>query len=181
MTDKERILMAIITRIIPGLLYNSFDEKEKYVKSHMLSHSEIKNGDLVFANTSISINDFIVGFVESVEDNYVVIREIGSDRVCNYYNESFSVINKDRLGYNILEGVKYKTYEKVLKAFDKYTGYCTRFKSINFDGNTCIVQARSVFESGLLFELSFPYNGKTTIKSIGKLLEEKEMEIYDRE
>lgn len=31
MTDKERILMAIVTRIIPGLLYGSFNAKEEYV------------------------------------------------------------------------------------------------------------------------------------------------------
>ena len=34
MTDKERILMTIITRIIPGLLYSSFDKK-KNMSSHI--------------------------------------------------------------------------------------------------------------------------------------------------
>lgn len=48
MTDKERILMAVITRIIPGLLYGNFDEKEKYVKSYMLNSSGLSKGDLFF-------------------------------------------------------------------------------------------------------------------------------------
>ena len=121
MTDKERILMAIITRIIPGLLYGSFDKKEEYVKSYMLNPSGICKGDLVFANTSLNINDFVVGFVDHVESDCVVIREIGSNRLCNYYNESFSVINKEKLGYEILEGVQYKIYQKVIKAFGNFT------------------------------------------------------------
>ena len=48
MSDKERILMAIITRIIPGVLYAPFEEREEYIKSYMFSRSELKPGDLVF-------------------------------------------------------------------------------------------------------------------------------------
>lgn len=115
MTDKERILMTIITRIIPGLLYGSFDKKEEYVKSYMLNPSGICKGDLVFANTTLHINDFVIGFVDHVESDCVVIREIGSNRLCNYHNESFSVINKEKLGYEILEGFSIKFIRKQLK------------------------------------------------------------------
>lgn len=175
MTDKERILMAIITRIIPGLLYSSYSNKEEYVKSYMLNPSTVCKGDLVFANTSININDFVVGFVDHIEKDCIVIREIGSNRLCNYYNESFSVINKEKLGYEILEGEQYKIYQKVIKAFRKFTNYYTRFKSISFDGNMCKVQARKAFENDLLFEVSFPFNTKTTIASIGRILKEKDL------
>lgn len=174
MTDKERILMAIITRVIPGLMYSSFHKRDEYVKSHILSNSGLSKGDLVFANSSVNINDFIVGFVDNIEDDHVVIREIGSNRLCNYYNETFSVINKERLGYEFLEGTKYKTYQKVLKAFDKYANHTTKFKSISFDRNICTVQARRAFENGLLFEIKFKFDIKTTISSIGKMLEEKD-------
>lgn len=174
MKDKERILMAIVTRIIPCLLYGGFDKKEEYVKPQILSNFKLKKGDLVFANTSININDFVVGFVESIEEDCVVIREIGSKRLCNYYNETFSVINKDKLGYEILEGVQYETYQKVIKAFNKYTKYYTRFKSISFNENICTVQARNAFKNDLLFEISFPYDNKITVKSIGSLLQEKD-------
>ena len=56
----------------------------------------------------------MVGFVEKVdeENDCVVIREIGSERLCNYSNEFFTVINKEKLGYEILEGVQYKIYKK---------------------------------------------------------------------
>lgn len=176
MTDKERILMTIITRIIPGLMYcgNSYEKRDKYVKSYMLDLNGLENGDLVFANTSIYPNDFIVGFIHEIKPDCIVIREIGSDRLCNYYNETFTKINKDNLGYEILEGVQYKTYHKVLKAFSDYTGYATRFKSISFDGNMCIVQSRIMFSDEAKYEIKFKYDSKTTIKSIGKLIKEKE-------
>jgi len=178
MTDKERILMCIITRIIPGLMYNPFDKRDEYVKSNMLHSFELKNGDLVFANTSLFANDFMVGFVdhEDKANDCVVVREIGTDNLCNYSNESFSIINKEKLGYEVLEGLQYKTYQKVLKAFSDYTGYCTRFKSISFDGNKCIVQAREMFSNDIYFEVEFTYNSKTTIKSIGSLLKSKDEE-----
>lgn len=174
MTDKERILMAIVTRIIPGIFCSSYADREKYVKPYMLNISGLRKGDLVFANTSLQINDFIVGFVDHAESDCVVIREIGSDRLCNYYNESFSVINKEKLGYEILEGIQYKTYLKTVKAFSKYTNYATKFKSISFNGNMCTVQAREIFGDDMLFEISFPYNSKTTISSIGRLLKERD-------
>lgn len=173
MKDKERILMLIITRIIPGLMYGGFRERNEYVKSYMLEPSKLEKGDLVFANTSIIPNDFMVGFVERVdaERDCVVIREIGTDRLCDYFNESFSVVNKGKLGYEVLEGVQYKTYKKVLKAFDEYTSYDTKFKSISFEGDICTIQSRQMFSNDLEKEWSFKYNDRTSIKSIGTLIQ----------
>lgn len=170
MNDKERILSAIITRTIPGLLYGFGEDKEYYVEPCMVQPGKLNKGDLVFANTSIYPNDFSVGFVHEVKKDCVVIRKIGTQKLCNYYNEGFTKINKDRLGYEILEGLQYKTYRKVLKAFE-YTGYCTRFKSISFSGNKCTVQARTVFKNDLLFEVTFDFDKNTKVKEIGKILE----------
>lgn len=176
MKDKERILMIVITRIIPGLIYcsHSYLEKEEYAKSYMLERNGLEKGDLVFANSSIYPNAFMVGFIEELKDDYTVIREIGSKKLCNYYNESFTKINKDKLGYEALEGIQYEIYQKVLKAFSKYASYGTRFKSIVFENNLCKIQSRKMFSGDTAFEIEFDYDSKTTIKSIGKLLEEKE-------
>lgn len=169
MTDKERILSAIVCNIIPGLSCGMRD-KDDYIEHCMLQPSKLNKGDLVFARTSFYPNDFSVGFVHEVKENCVVIRKIGSDKLCNYYNEGFTKINKEKLGYEILEGLEYKTYRKVCQAFE-YTNYCTRFKSISFDGNKCIVQARTMFENDLLFEVTFEFDKKTTVAQIGKILE----------
>lgn len=169
MTDKERILSAIVSAVIPGILCNTGDRREDYVESCMLHPSKLNKGDLVFAATSIYPNDFSVGFVHEVKKGCVVIRKIGSEKLCNYYNEGFYKINKDKLGYEILEGLQYKTYQKVLKAF-KYIDYCTRFKAISFNENKCTVQARTMFEDDLLFEVTFEFDKKTTVAEIGEIL-----------
>lgn len=167
MTDKERILMMIITTIIPSLSLGENNSIER------LRNCELKHGDLVFTNTTIYPNKFMVGFVEEVKRDHIVIREIGSNNLCAYYNESFTKINKELLGYEILEGIEYKIYRKVLKAFE-HTNYNTRFKAISFNEKICTVQARTVFKNDLLFEISFPYDKKTTIKDIYKILLSKE-------
>lgn len=169
MTDKERILMMVITRIIPGIIYGCND-KRRYVESFSFNMTGLNKGDLVYANTSLTPNDFMVGFIEDVNENYAVIREIGSKKKCNYYNESFTKINKEKLGYEILEGLQYETYQKVLKAFEKYTEYGTRFMSIYFEDNICHVCARKVFRDEIFFQISFAYRNKTTIKHIGEML-----------
>lgn len=177
MTDKERILMAIITRIIPGVMYSRGSKQDEYIKLRFLHPEKLQPGDLVYANTFRAMHDFAVGFVQRIDSDHgcVVIREIGSNRLCDYYNEGFTVINKDKLGYQILEGLQYKTYEKVLKAFHKHDHYMTRFKSIEFDGDTCTVQSRQPFEGETKAEFSFEYDSKTTIRSIVKMLKEREV------
>ena len=178
MTDKERILSAIISYVIPGLLYGIGKESGDYIESCLLQQSKLNKGDLVFGATTIYPNDYSVGFVHEIKDDCVVIRKIGSEKLCNYYNEGFYKINKEKLGYEILEGLQYKTYQKVLKAFE-YTNYCTRFKGISFDGDKCTVRARTMFENDLLFEVSFNFDKKTTIAEIGKILERADKKRRD--
>lgn len=174
MTDKERILMVIVSRVIPGLAYSMLPERDQYIESCMLCPDKLQCGDLVFANTAFVPNDFMVGFVERVELNCVVIREIGSKRLCNYFNEGFTKINKERLGYEILEGVQYQIYEKALKAFSKYAQYGTKFKSISFDDDLCTIEARKMFDNNTFFTVQFSCSRRTTIKEIGSVLTKAE-------
>lgn len=178
MTDKERILSAIIRNVIPAMIYGIGEEKENCIESCMLRTSNLNKGDLVFAATSIYPNDYSVGFVHEIKEDCVVIRKIGSEKLCNYYNEGFYKINKEKLGYEILEGLQYKIYQKVLKAFE-YTNYCTRFKGISFDGDKCTVQTRTMFENDLVFEVSFAFDKKTTVAEIGKILERADKKRRD--
>lgn len=179
MSDKERILLAIINRFIPYLTTSC--REDNIAEHNFFDKKKYEKGDLVVAFTTIKINPFCVGFVEEDmrdEEGYVLIREIGSNKTCEYYNETFIRLNKEKLGYEILEGTQYKTYIKVLKAFG-YTGYWIRFLSIVFDENLCTVKARRAFENDEIFSISFRYNSKTSIKSIADMLIEKEKEWED--
>lgn len=74
-----------------------------------------------------------------------------------------------------MEGAQYKIYQKVTKAFKNFTSYDTRFKSISFDGDLCTVQARKAYKNDLFFEVSFRFNSKTTVASIGNILKEMDL------
>lgn len=111
MRDKERILMIIISRIIPGLT-SCTAKKEDYIRPFIFNTHELKAGDLVMANTTTFPNEFMVGFVHEVKSDCVVIREIGSKKLCNYYNETFSVINKENWGTKFLKVCSIKRIRK---------------------------------------------------------------------
>ena len=177
MTDKERILMWLVNRLYANALYS----REKLGKwrdmqpSIFSGDNPLQVGDLVTTQTTITPNDFIVGYVEEIQTDCVVIREIGSKQLCNYYNESFMRIDKSLLGNEILEGTQYLTYQKVLKGFSNSDkSYTYRFKSISFDDDICTVEARKAFSNDAVFSIKFKYNSKTTIKSILSLINNKE-------
>ncbi len=174
MTDKERILLYLVSGVVCRSLYDSESVKKwRDMQPGIIGGSNpLQPGDLVVAATAIEPHDFMVGFVDQICPDCVVIREIGGKRLCNYYNELFYRVDKDILGYEILEGIEYETYRKVLKAFDK-TEYSDRirFQSIHFEGKTCVVKSRRSYSDETVCAISFEYNKRTTIKSITELLD----------
>lgn len=176
MTDKERILLWLLHRIYCSALYspNKLREWRDMQPGLITDRNPIAPGDLVTGLTTMTPNEFLVGYVHEVKPHCVVIREIGSNRLCEYGNESFLRIDKDLLGYEILEGIEYQTYQKVLKAFSKAKShYSIRFCSIAFDGNLCKVEGRKVFSDEIVISFSFAHNAKTTISSIVELIEKQ--------
>ena len=170
-------------------LYNpSKVEKWKDIQPPMFGFDTkrrpLERGDLVIASTSFRPNDYLVGFVHEPPDKYgtVVIREIGTQRLCNYGNESFMRIDKDLLGYELYEGVQYQTVRKVEKAFAAADhSYTVRFGGLEFDGNICKVKARKVFSDEIIFCFDFPYNQKTSIKSITEIINREYENSMNRE
>ena len=177
MRDKERVLLWLVNRLYANCLYARENlTKWRDIQPGIFSNDNpLQVGDLVTTQTTFKVNDFIVGYVEELQKDCVVIREIGSKRLCNYYNESFMRIDKSILGYEILEGTQYLTYQKVLKAFSNSAhSYSYRFKSISFDKDICKVEARKCFSNDAVFDIQFKYNSKTSIKSITTLIEEQQ-------
>ena len=183
MTDKERILICLVNRIFQGALYSP-DSVQKWRKDQpgFLEHDkQLIPGDLVTGMSTIAPNEFLVGYVDKVLPEYVVIRELGSKRLCRYYNERFMRIDKSILGYEILDGVQYETYQKVLKAFsNSNNSYGIRFQSIEFEGKICTIGARKVFSDETVYTVQFAYNAKTSIKSITDRLNEAAREADER-
>lgn len=173
MKDKERILMALLKNIYASCL---FDEKSvgdfRALNNDYSGKRVYEVGDLVVAFTTITPNEYMVGYVHNICDDCVEIREIGSDRICKYYNESFIKIDKSIIGYEILEGVQYKTYQKALKAVSRASCFNYRFGGIEFSGNVCMLGIRKVFSEEEIASVSFKYNSKTTISRIEELVDD---------
>lgn len=173
--DKERILLTLVNRVYRQALYgprNKIEAWKDMQPSVIGNDNPLEPGDLVTAMTTFAPNAFIVGYVQEVRDDCVVIREIGSSNTCNYYNERFLKIDKSILGYEIFEGEEYRVYKKVLTAFTEAEPYSLMFHSIRFDGKTCTITGRTMFHDDAVLETSFRYNSKTTIKSIRELIEQ---------
>lgn len=169
MSDKERILISLVNAIYSRALYIPA-ERDKWLDMQpglLSDRNPLQPGDLVTTMTTCEPNEFMVGFVHEVKKDSVVIREIGSNRLCDYANEHFYRIDKTIIGYDILEGAQYQTYRNVRKAFGKQDyPYNFRFKSICFDGDTCTVEGRRLFSNDTAFSFSFDSYGRKTIKAI---------------
>ncbi len=180
MTDKERILMLLVQRILSAALYAPEKVREwMHNQPGIITHDperELKVGDLVVASTSFEANDFLVGFVHEPPDHNgtVVIREIGSNRLCNYGNEMFLRIPKDLLGEEVYEGLQYQTVLKVRKAFAKAAyPYTVRYAGCEFTDHFVLIKGRKVFSNEIVVSFSIPYTSKTSIKSIVQRINEE--------
>ena len=177
MNDRERILMTILRKLrftqilcLHGWNEEKFkDGEDEYVHFGGYDDRPIKKGDLVIADTS-RISDWTIGWVEDVySDSHMLIREIGTNRLCNYSNEGFHRIVIDHS--LIREGEKYKFQCKVLKAFKRGSAYKYRYGGIEFlDDNTVRVFIREAFGGitykSIPFSFDMQWSKRTTIKEI---------------
>jgi hypothetical protein len=172
-SDRERILLKILhqmrfTSLLgpKGQVWSSEPFKE-YV--HFAPWDAPKKGDLVIA-TSGGSSRWAVGFVHEVHnDNHLMIREIGTDAVCDYSNESFTPV-KNMAYTDLLEGERYKIYQKVLQAFRKGDEYLYCYGGVIVDEDTITVRIRERYGGfggdSNPFSITIPWNKRTSVKTI---------------
>lgn len=143
MTDRERIL----THIIQALAIHSEDFKKTYFNKP----EDFKEGDIIIANTSFKPHNWVISqFVHyDTERKCYVVRDLVTGKLCDYWNESFSIINKKWLSkYELLVGKQYKIYA----CCDKYGG---KFHSLNFNNDgTFTFKNRELFETEPFCEIT---------------------------
>ena len=106
MTDRERILTVLANAMLlhkddlPRFLFGG--NKKKYTKGNIL----------------VAVTNCTEKFSVSIFDHYdeelgcVVVKDLISDTLCNYYNESFVEIPRGWIGeYTLLTGKKRKIFE----------------------------------------------------------------------
>lgn len=183
MNDKERILINIISKLQSAMVLKckthliDFEDHVHFANNYgFLGTKKLKPGMLVLCNSNAR-HDWGVSFlVEPINDGWV-LREIGSDRLCNMTNESFTpIVGMNKI--DLLEGKNREFYIKVIKAFSRGGEYSYRFGGIDINKNKAVITIREVFGGSLRDVKSIPFsfemkwNKKTSIKNIlNKMIE----------
>ena len=186
MNDKERILLVLLDEMsLTQLLCLRGNEEAKfkdetrgeYVHFGAYDDREVQKDDLVLCATG-NVHDWKIGWVHEVIDmSTCIIREIGSNRLCNVSNEMFKRIVGvgDSL---LLEGEKYIFQQKVMRAFGKGDEYMYRFGGIDFldDQTVARVWIREAFggidKPSKPFSFEMAWNKRTSVKKILEAMRE---------
>lgn len=181
MNDKERILMAILDRLsitqtlcLHGSAEAQFTGRDGHEYVHFGGYDDrnVQAGDLVLAMTG-GLSDWKVGWVHEVIDGSTcIIREIGSNRLCNYGNERFvRIVGMD--SSLLLEMDEYDFDQKVRKAFRRGDEYVYRYGGVEFrEGGVAVIWIREVFggldlkKTSQPFSVEIKWDKKTSIKAI---------------
>lgn len=121
MKDRERILTHILQCIT--VHYADIDF------SFSLKSKEFKEGSILIARTNFTPDKWRVAYFDHYDNEKycVVVKDLITGKLCDYYNESFIEIKKEWVcKYELLIGKKYKIYQYC----DKYRG---RFHSLEFN------------------------------------------------
>lgn len=186
MNDRERILTTIIRNLYTTQLFCSrgmseLDFVDKY-NGQIYTHFGVNEtlpiqvGDLVIGVTG-GIADFSIGFVHEIHNtSHMVIREIGTNRLCNYSNESFKRIT-GLSETELLEGEQYLFYRKLLKAFGKADDYWYRFGGTKFHPENIVevwIRQRygGLTEPSMPFSFTMKWNKRMSIKKIIETMRE---------
>lgn len=181
LTDRERILSYVVYELTTSALlchggsvhdessWNSGILGKTYV--HAAYYRDPRPGDLVIGKTGFlrGPHEYSIGFyVEPLPVNMggAVIREIGSNRLCDYANEEFvPIVGLSK--YQLLEGERYQFYQKVLQAFVKGGEYLYRFGGVDIRDQDATIWVREAFGcSSEPFGIDLKWDKKTTIKTI---------------
>lgn len=182
MSDKERILLQLIvnlasTQILAGGQLYSAESFGDHV--HFAYYKKPEPGDLVLCKTS-GIHPYTVGwYVSGSEYGTSVIREIGTDRLCNVSNDSFLPIvgmYKDHL----LERDQRAVYLKVQQAFRRGGSFGHMFGGLDFEVDEIVITIREYM--GGFGKTSIPYKVRmkwTKTMSVKSILEAMSAAGYD--
>jgi hypothetical protein len=181
LTDRERILMVVIDRLQsasilanPGPLAWSSDayrDGDGHYHVHFAPWKKPVAGDLVWASTG-QVSPWKIGWYVERKPGYEchVIREIGSDRLCDYGNESFTPIVGLEDDVRMLEGDRWKLLLKIYRAFAKGDEYMYRFGGLVFDGDEAVLRVREAYgglsNDSVPFEIRFKWTKRMSVAKV---------------
>lgn len=192
LTDRERILIELVSNLasmqmgcVRGWDSGPFKERSS-IKGlehvHFAFWDKPKPGDLVLAQTGGAGRWKVGWYVEPRMDSGghiqgAVIRELGSDVLCNYDNESFVPI-RGLSKLQTLEGDQRRMLHNVHRAFSMGDEYMYRFGGIDFDPeNIMVIWVREAFggilagkEESIPFAVRMKFDKRTGPKAVLKAM-----------
>lgn len=100
------------------------------------------------------------------ETGGALIREIGSDRLCDYANEWFYRIEKSILGPEILDGERYALYKKVENAAQDINGDTYYVTAFELDDYSCKISLRKCWRKNEIRNIRLPIEKTSSIEDI---------------
>lgn len=150
MTDRERILVNIAAELAHEVEYYqrmiAVQEHERHwpdsarrirAEWGMIDRPKYQKGDLVvcFTSTGRQQNPWLISFVEADgckdDSRGLLLRAIGTDKLCDYSNESFIRI-KGIQARLLWEGEQYQFLLKLYRALSKIGNYMHVFRGLEF-------------------------------------------------
>lgn len=175
LTDRERILTEVLRALLftQRLCLHKTSEADfkrdsggEYAHFGGYDDRPIQVGDLVLAQSG-RISNWSVGWVAQIySEHHILMRDIGSNKVCDYSNESFVRI-AGMYEEHILDGDKYAFYKKLLKALDQADDFHHRFRSIHFPSERVArIGIAEKWANEVTAQIEIKFTKRTTIKQI---------------
>lgn len=194
MTDRERILVNVAAELAHEVEYyqrlpvvqeheRQWPDNVRSIRTEwgMIKRPKYKRGDLVvcFTSTGRQQNPWLISFVEAdgcKDDAHgLLLRAIGTDRLCDYSNESFIRITgiPARL---LWEGDQYQFSIKLHRALSKIGNYMHVFRGLEFpESNRAIIYIGERWgglgKSTKPYTVEIPFTKRMSIKAIVAALE----------
>lgn len=187
LNDRERILSILVRQLATtqllmgrradGYRSESYRDRDQHYYVHFAYDQKPVQGDLVVAKTGFVDRWTIGWYVEPLPSTMggAVIREIGTDVLCNYANESFVPV-RGMSPLDLFEGEQREMLSKVYAAFRRGDEYPYRFGGLRFEGQVAVITVREVFgglgQPSTPFEVRVSYTKRTSVAAILRAMRE---------
>ena len=172
MTDKERILIQIAAMTSYATTEHRFLSEDSVRWEYVNKDTFLKKGDIICGMTNPNHKFGVAFFEKRIGYSDFIVKEIGTDKTCNYTNEMFLVLRNFPEMYKLC-GLEHLTMLKIKKAF--YDSYSFVFVKVDFEPKKLIITMRKKWTQDKIifsYEYSCPLS-KVTIKSLKSKIEEE--------
>jgi len=170
MTDKERILIQISAMTAYATTEHRLLSEDSIRWEYINENTPLKKGDIVCGMTNPNHKFGVAFFEERTGYSDFVVKEIGTNKTCNYTNEMFLVLRNFPDMYKLC-GIEHLTMLKIRKVLNDF--YSLVFVRVDFEPKKLIITMRKKWTQDKII-FSYEYScalSKVTLKSLKAKIE----------